>query len=770
MKTRHLVAFVTAYLLSVGAPAVIGAQPQTATQQQGGEPVAGGAPPAGATTESDRLFNFAATRVDEAPQIDGVLNDAVWSRAVVLTQFIQAEPDEGQPVTERTEVRVLYDDEAIYIAVTNYDREPDRIIANVLRRDESHRNNDSFMVTLDTYHDHRNGFLFETNALGARYDAQIVGEGSGGPATFGNRSLNAYWDAVWQSRGRITDDGWVVEIAIPFWELRFNVDEQDWGINFRRRIRRKTEDAYWAPVPRQFDETRLSLSGMVDDLQLARPRNLQVTPYVIGGVNRFLPDVVSPAEAGLNYANDYLADVGGDVKWSVSPNMTLDLTLNTDFSQVEADDEQVNLTRFSLFFPEKRDFFLENAGFFDFGGGRGGGRLGGGSQVVGFHSRTIGIGPSNEEIPLYGGGRLTGKVGPWSVGTLVMQSEATDPLLDDLGVLSNNYIVGRLSRDLGERSRAGVLFTNRQASRDDYNRELGFDGRWGINEQTTVDAWVMKTETPGLEGDDWAGAVRFDWGSPLFQVGGSYLDIDDNFNPEMGFVTRTGIRAVDPSFHWTPFFPNSKYFRNMSPHANYRYTADQENKKLSEYIHLDWDAFLKHGDKVSMAYNHRYELLEFPFEISEGVIIPPGIYRWGETNLELQSDAQRPVDGSFNYTKGGFWSGDKTEIRVAVGWRPGPRVNLRLGWTRNDVVLPEGAFVTDLGSLRADFDFTTEMSIRSLFQYNSQSDQVFANVRFRYIYVPGSDLYVVYNERRVAERSDLIDRALIIKATHMFRF
>ncbi len=171
-----------------------------------------------------------------------------------------------------------------------------------------------------------------------------------------------------------------------------------------------------------------------------------------------------------------------------------------------------------------------------------------------------------------------------------------------------------------------------------------------------------------------------------------------------------------------------------------------------------------------MAYNHRYELLELPFEISEGVIIPPGIYTWGETNLELQSDAQRPVDGSFNYTKGGFWSGDKTEIRVAAGWRPGPRVNLRLGWTRNDVVLPEGAFVTDLGSLRADYDFNTEMSIRSLFQYNSQRDQVLANVRFRYIYVPGSDLYVVYNERRVAERSDLIDRALIIKATHMFRF
>lgn len=777
MSTRSFVAVLLACMALVAAPNVGAAQQrseeqQSEEQQRAAGSTAAASAPAGAVTEADRLFNFAATRVDvdEAPQIDGVIDEAVWRRAVVLTAFIQAEPDEGQPVTERTEVRVLYDDTAIYIAAINYDREPDRIIANVLRRDESHDNNDSFTVTLDTYHDHRNGFLFETNPLGARYDAQIIGEGGASFGTFGSRSLNRDWDAVWQSRGRITEDGWVVEIAIPFWELRFNVDQEDWGINFRRRIRRKTEEAYWAPVQRQFNETRLSMSGMVDGLQLVRPRNLQVKPYVIGGVSRALSDEVAVPGAELHYANDHLADIGGDVKWSVSPNMTLDLTLNTDFAQVEADDEQINLTRFSLFFPEKRDFFLENAGFFDFGGGGGGGRLGGGSQVVGFHSRTIGIGPANEEIPLYGGGRLTGKIGPWSIGTLVMQSEATASSVFEQEVPSNNYVVGRLSRDLGARSRAGVLFTNRQASRGDYNREIGVDGRWGINDQTTVDTWLMKTETPGLEGNDWAGSVKVDWSSPLFQVGGSYLDIGEAFHPEMGFVTRTGIRAIDPSFRWTPFFPDSKYFRNLNPHVNYRYTTDQEGEKLSEYLHLDWDAFLKHGDKVSVAHNRRYELLELPFEISEGIIIPVGIYEWSETNLELQSDAGRPVDGSFNYTKGGFWSGDKTEIRIAAGWRPGPRVNLRLGWTHNDIVLTEGAFTTDLGSLRVDFDFTTEMSMRSLFQYNSQADQVLANVRFRYIYVPGSDLFVVYNERRVAARADLIDRALIIKATHMFRF
>ena len=751
-------------------------RPASNSGQQSGEVQRAAATPAlaGATTEADRLFHFAATRVSVAPEIDGVIDEEVWSRAVVLSTFVQSEPDEGQPATERTEVRVIYDDDAIYIAAINYDSEPDRIIANVLRRDETHRNNDAFMVSLDTYHDHRNGYVFETNPMGARYDAQIVGEGGGGFARFFSRSLNADWDAVWRAGARITDEGWTVEIAIPFWELRFDLDRQDWGINFRRRIRRKTEDAYWAAVPRQFSETRLSLSGMVNDLQLVRPRNLQVKPYVIGGFNRVLSDgAVSPGD-GSAYSDDYLGDIGGDLKWSISPNLTFDGTVNTDFSQVEADNQQINLTRFSLFFPEKRDFFLENAGFFDFGGGGAGGGGGrgfvGGSQVVGFHSRTIGIGPNNEEIPLYGGGRVTGKVGPWSIGTLIMQSQAIDSAGGEEIVPSTNYSVGRLSRDLGRRSRAGVLFTNRQASSGDYNREIGVDGRWGISDQTTIDAWFMKTDTPGLDGGDTAASVRFDWSSPLFEVRSSYFDIGENFNPEMGFVTRTGLRVVDPSFRWTPFFPDSKYFRSLGPHVNYRYTTDRSGELLSEYTHLDFDAFLKRGDKFSVAYNRLYELLDAPFEISEGIILPPGAYEWSETNLELMSDAGRPIDGSFNYTKGGFWSGDRTEIRVVAGWRPGPRVNVRLSWTRNDIDLPEGAFVTDLASLRVDFDFTTEMSLRSLVQYNSQSDRLLANVRFRYIYVPGSDLYVVYNETQLVEDSGLIDRAIIIKAIHLLRF
>lgn len=764
-KSSSVLLFPAFFLLAV-TPVAGAAQGQSNGQQSDA-----GTAPLGAITEADRLFNFSATRVSVAPDIDGIIDEEVWSRAVVLSGFVQEEPDEGQPVSERTEVRVIYDDAAIYIAATNYDSQPDRIIANVRRRDESPHNNDSFLVTLDTYHDHRNGFLFATNPLGVRYDAQIVGEGSGAfGGRFPSQSLNRDWDAIWETRARITEEGWMVEIAIPFSELRFNIDRSDWGINFRRIIRRKTETAYWAPVERQFDETRLSSSGMVQGLQLSQPRNLQVRPYVVGGFNRKLADGPSYV---YEYEDDYIGDIGGDVKWSVSPNLTLDLTVNTDFSQVEADNQRINLTRFSLFFPEKRDFFLENAGFFSFGGGssgRGGSRMGGGSTVQGFHSRTIGINANNQQVPLYGGGRLTGKVGKWSIGTLIMQSGSLESAAGSEVSPSNNYIVGRASYDVGERSRAGVLFTNRQASSTDYNRELGFDGRWGINDQTTVDAWIMKTESPHLDGDDFAGQIQFDWGSPRFQVRGAYLDVGDNFNPEMGFVTRTGIRAIDSSFYWTPFFPDSRYVRNLSPHVMYRHTIDRSGELLSKYAHLDWDMFLRYGDKVSVAHNRSYELLELPFQISAGVIIPPGVYEWSEVNLEFQSDAGRSVDGSFNYTTGGFWSGDRSEIRVQAGWRPGSRLSFALSLNHNEIDLPEGAFETDLASLRADLDFTTEMSMRSLIQYNSQQDMMLANVRLRYIYTPGSDLYLVYNETQVVEGSGLVDRAVLFKATYLLRF
>lgn len=757
MKALPIAALI-ALLLASGATAAFGQQEQGSSGQGGDGRRVG-------LTDADLLYQMVATRTATPPRIDGRPDEAQWDRAQVVTDFLQSMPDEGQPASERTEVRVLFDDEAIYIAAFCFDRQPDQIVASVMRRDEPHDNNDSFTVTLDTYHDHRNGFYFETNAMGARFDAQIVSEG--GTSMIQRRSgdnFNRDWDVVWEAAGQITDEGWFAEMKIPFWALRFEPEQlSSWGINFRRTIRRRSEQSYWAPVGRQFDATRVSLSGMMTGLEgIGRSRNVQLLPFATGSMLQTKP-IATPLTTDAVDEREYDGDLGLDAKWGITPNMTLDLTFNTDFSQVEADDQQINLTRFSLFFPEKREFFLENAGLFEFGSGAGiprGGRV----AVVGFHSRRIGISEGNNQIvPLWGGGRLTGKVGRWSVGALSMQSRSTDTLPTE------NYTVARVTRDVADRSRVGVLFTNRQSSGDVYNRQLGFDGRWAINAQTTVDAWWMTTETPEIEGSKWAGQASFDWGTPLWQVQSSVLQVGDAFNPELGFVNRTDIRQYNNSVHWTPY-PEADWVRNLAPHGSFIFTTDLSNRLMSRFLHFDYDMFLKRGDKLSIAYNSIYEQLDFPFEIVPGVLIPPGTYEWGETNFELESDRSRVAFGKFTYTQGGFWSGDRKNYEVGGGMRAGARFDIEIEWERNDVVLPQGAFVTDLVRTRFGLDFTTLLSLRGLVQYNSETDQVLTNLRVRYIYRPGSDLYVVYNETRLSERSDLIDRAIIVKFVYFVRF
>ena len=738
-----------------------------------------------AVTEADRLFQVTAQATTQPPLIDGNLDDPAWQQATPLTEFTQAAPNEGEPVTERTVVRVLYDESTLYIAAMMYDREPDQIVANVLRRDERSNFNDHFVITLDTYHDHRNGYYFETNALGAKFDAQIVGEGGrslyGGPG----EQFEASWDAVWESAGQLTEEGWSVEVAIPFWSLRFDRENTAaWGINFRRAIRRKGEDSYWAPIPRQYNATRLSQSGMLLGMQgLGAPRNLQVKPFGRADATTLQRDVEIGPDGG--YATDYSGDAGVDVKWAMTPNLTFDGTLNTDFAQVEADDVQINLTRFELFFPEKREFFLEFAGLFNFGSRTGGGGGGGGGvafarvtrpSVIGFHSRRIGISRLGREVPIIGGGRLTGKIGGWSLGALSLQTEkVTFDLIDDpgseiTGVLpSTNHTVLRLRRDLGSRSNLGVLFTNQQASGGDYNRALGVDGRWAITPETTVDAWWMGTETPGLEDTSWAGQVRFQHATPTWLIEGSAMDIGEDFNPELGFVNRRGVRSYRSQVQWSPY-PEATWLRNMNPHVEITYVTDRNHRLLDRRWHFDWDLFLTRGDIIGPAYNNVVERLDLPFEIVPGVIIPPGDYSWDEYNFEAVSDPSRTVDGSFTYTGGSFFDGTRKNLTLTGGARIGPRFSMNVVWNRNDVELPEGDFVTNLVRSRIAYDFSTRLFLAALIQYDNLTDQVLSNIRLNFIHTPGADLFVVYNESRVARDANLVDRTFIIKLTHLLRF
>src|SRR5688572_24824221 len=434
------------------------------------------AQPANSSSSAAAANVATATRATEAPTLDGdVLGDPAWAHATPITGFTQEQPNEGQPVSERTEVRVLFTNDTLYIGAVMYDSDPSGIIISDSRRDSALDDTDSFQMIVDTYRDRQNGFVFGTNPAGIEYDGQVTNEGEGGGGQGGGQrqsggsgaGFNVNWDAAWQVRTKMGEHGWSAEFAIPFRTLRYPAGaSQTWGLNFQRNIRRKNERAYWATIPRQYNLYRLSLAGALTGLETPAVRNLKIAPFALGTL---LQSGTRPVDADVD------RDAGVDVKYSVTPSLVLDATVNTDFAQVEIDDQQVNLDRFDLFFPEKRPFFLENSGFFT---------VGNPGEVDLFFSRRIGIGPDGEAIPILGGGRLSGKAGKYNIGLLNMQTDDYDDRLP-----GSNFAVVRVSRDLPNRSSVGALFTNRDgtgrlAGRDDVNRTYAVDGKVGILQHT----------------------------------------------------------------------------------------------------------------------------------------------------------------------------------------------------------------------------------------------------------------------------------------------
>ena len=461
-----------------------------------------------------------ATFVDEAPTIDGFVDEAVWARAEPFTGFVQQAPIAGNPATERTEVRILYDESAIFIGVILYDSEPDEILVTDSRRDSGLGGMDSFQIIFDTYHDRQNGFVFGTNPAGIEYDGQVTNEGGGirgggrANASVGSGAgFNRNWDASWTVRTRVTDVGWTAEFEIPLSSLRYGTKPQVWGVNFQRNISRSREQLFWAPIGQVYNLYRLSQAGELRGLELEEPRNLKVTPYAVGSASRAYTNPLE-SEADLN------GDFGFDAKYGVTPSLTLDLTYNTDFAQVEVDEQVVNLTRFNVRFPEKRTFFLENAG--QFAAGKPGVDL--------FFSRRIGVDASTRAaVPILGGARMSGRAGDFNVAFLTMQ---TDRLLDEESVVDpsqiltpyNNFSMARVSRELPNRSSLGGIVVNRDAmgsgsASDDWNRTFGADGKLGLGQYTDLRGFISRTVTPGERGDEMAYNFRGD-----YRRGGLYLE------------------------------------------------------------------------------------------------------------------------------------------------------------------------------------------------------------------------------------------------------
>ncbi len=699
--------------------------------------------------------------------IDGELDEPQWKRAGLAKDFIQNEPYSGKPASEPTEVRILYDRQNLYVGVYCFDSEGKKgIIVQDMARDFSGSSGDSFQVVFDTFDDNRNGFVFGTNPKGAKRDMQVGGDGL---------SFNQDWNGVWHVKAKITDRGWQTEFAIPFKTLRFPRGEpQVWGVNFYRGIRRKNERSYWAPIPRPNYLSRVSMAGLLEGINgIQRGQNLYIKPYVS------LP-VLLREEDDV----DFMPDAGLDVKYGVTSGMTLDLTVNTDFSQVEVDDVQINFTRFSLFFPEKREFFLENREIFEFGnsGFRGfSGRRRTGlfslfrprNDLIPFFSRRIGVSEDGELIPTLGGTRLTGRAGRYRLGIISMQ---TDQFQD---TPSTNFTVARLRRDVFRGSDIGVLFVNKYQGAGQFNRTYGVDANFRFFNYLDLSSYVLNTDTPGIADKDMAGFFRVAWRDRLFDVEASHISIEENFNAEVGFVQRGGfdlkkgvgraMRKNSGEFSLTPR-PEGRipWVREFRPSVDVNYITDDHNRLETREVSGRFSIRFNDTSFFSVGRRSTFERLVEEDEILDETL-DLGDYQFEETTAYFSSDRRRMLSGSIFWSDGEFYNGEKTFYGVGLGISPSSQFGLDIFWDHADFNFPTRDFSTELVSTRVAYSFTTNMFLNALIQYSGREGLIASNIRFNLIHKPLSDFFLVYNERRSPE-GGILDRALILKLTYLFSF
>jgi len=692
-----------------------------------------------------------AQRVEDGPLVDGnVLSDPAYADAMIATGFVQSRPFEGEPASERTEVRILYTSDTIYFGIVCYTEDVGTIIVADSRRDSDLTETDSFQIVLDTYQDRQNGFVFGTNPAGVEYDGQVTNEGQGsgrfggggGSGRPGNSrsqrgsggGFNLNWDGAWQVVTSVTDIGWSAEVAIPFRTLRYpRTAVQNWGINFQRNIRAQNEQAFWSPLPRQYNINRISLAGELQEIKVPAQRNLQFTPYALGDSLR--------RDDGARTVNT--GEFGADLKYSVTPSMTLDLTYNTDFAQVEVDDQQINLDRFNLFFPEKRPFFLENAGLFSVG-------QSGGVDV--FFSRRIGLSDTGGQVPIIGGGRLSGKVGTnTNIGFLNMQTDS----VASTQTPQQNFTVGRVRQDLANRSNIGAMFVSRQATGSlsrarDYNRTYAADGTWGIGQGGTVSGFVAETDTPGEPASNsHAYALSAQHQSEQGRLSLGYTEVAPNFNPEVGFLARRSYRRMNGSVFATLRPDNNLGIHEVRPHV-FHFTIFDFDTGLHEtqFTHIDNHIEWRNGYEIHTGVNITREGVFEPFEIFPGVIVPSGVYDHQEAQIAGNTNLGAPISFNINTIVGGLFGGQRVTLTPSIAARVGETFNALFEWSYNDLRLPSGDFTTNLARMRVSYSFTTRMFFQALVQYNDRANLWSSNLRFGLLSDANTGLFVVYNDLR----------------------
>ncbi len=715
--------------------------------------------PVGAAAQDDKKRSFTAIRLETAPVLDGeVRNDPVWQAITPTGGFVQTTPDEGQPASQRTEVRVAYTGDAIYFSFIAYDDDPATIVVGDTRRDADLEEQDSLLFILDTYRDEQNGFVFGTNPAGLQYDGQLskAGQGTsmmGGSMGGSGGGFNINWDGVWDVKTVMGDFGWSAEFRIPFKTIRYpSGDVQSWGMNFQRNITRRNENAYWSPLGRQFNILRLADAGLLTDLETTSQRNLKIVPYVLGE----LSDV---GETGSDTDTEW----GVDIKYSLTQSLTLDLTYNTDFAQVEADESQVSLDRFNIFFPEKRPFFLENAGLF---------AVGKSEKVELFFSRRIGLSSDGDIIPIDAGARVSGALGAVNVGAMYMQTEELAGVAP-----ANRFGVARVNKELPNRSSIGAIFVSRDATGQfsehfGNNKTYGADTRWGIGEYGLISGFVASTSTPGLEGDDASWSLSGDYDSEQWNLAAGYVGVGEHFNPEVGFLNRSGGYRNPTARIMRRYRPRKSRIGllEIRPHVSYNGYWSVDGFQETGFLHVDNHLVWKNGYEFHTAINFTTEGLLLPFEISEGIFVPPGTYRNSEVELVGKTNEGAWISFSLTATAGGFYSGDRTAFSTSMQMRLGEHFTTQFSWIQNNVDLPEGDFVTRVGRLRLSYTFTPKIALEALFQYNNVDDFFSTNLRFSWLRKANTGLYVVFNDIKGYDRftGEQPNRSLIVKYTYMF--
>ncbi|MCC7418219.1 MAG: carbohydrate binding family 9 domain-containing protein [Acidobacteria bacterium] len=694
-----------------------------------------------AAAQEARLVATAA-QVDTPPAIDGDLGDRAWQAATPLTGFTQAEPEEGAPASEPTEVRIVFDDEAVYVGVACHDDNPSQIVTTDTRRDSDLGGQDAIGIIFDTFHDQQNGFVFGTNSAGSQFDGQVRDQGG----------VTTSWDGSWEVKTHVGADAWTAEFRIPLRTLRYGPAPQVWGVNVARNIQRHRERAFWSPVARIYDIQRLSSAGELQGLRLKTPRNLKVLPYAVSSAERsFVPG----AEV------DFDGNAGIDAKVGVTPSLNLDLSYNTDFAQVEVDTQQINLTRFNLRFPEKRPFFLENSGLF---------RVGKGDLLDLFFSRRIGLDQNGGLVPIAGGGRLSGKAGGFNLGALNMQTEAA------AGSAANNFSVFRVSRELPQRSGLGFIFVNRSATgalanNGDWNRTWGGDARLGIGEDFSIAAFAARTETPGASGREYAYNVDsyYDNGRHLARV--EYGATGEGFNPEVGYLDRTGgYRRLFFRFAETLRQQSIRNlgFRQLLPHMTYTRYEYLDGGLDNAELHVDNDWDFENGVLLSATLNGTWDGLREPFEVYPGVVVPPGVHGGPRFSLQANSDRRKPVFLRFTMDDGRFLTGHQFSPSLQATVRRGAAFTVDATWSYRSFDLPEGRFRTNLGNARITYNFTPQVFVQSLVQYNDRTDRWSSNLRFQVLQTAGTGLFVVYNDTETLDGNGPVNRTFVVKYSRQF--